>query len=340
MFAAILAVGTAGLGCRGLLGIDDEGVLLSSGDDAGRASEAGDRPDSSLGVDASLVDGGEDAGLTAVDRRFAQWPLPPPAPLLSQYDLTLDTVTDRTTSLVWQRNEPSPVSASYPAAMAFCDGLTLAGQTDWRLPTRMELLTILDYGRAEAGFLNNTVFPDGRSAGGTIAWTASLSLLHARLDERISLDLFTSAVATTLVAQSSLLVRCLRGGPATSPVNRYLVASGTARDVRTGLVWQVVPSATPASLAVAQAACAELKLGAFASGWRLPTIRELVSLIDESREQAPLLPPIFSAGPAAKTWSSTERHNPRTANFVVDFATADITPEEFATPALAARCVH
>ena len=46
---------------------------------------------------ASGFDAAFDAGATAVDRRFAVWPLPPVKPLLSSYVLT----TDKTTGLEW-----------------------------------------------------------------------------------------------------------------------------------------------------------------------------------------------------------------------------------------------
>jgi hypothetical protein len=133
--------------------------------------------------------------------------------------------------------------------------------------------------------------------------------------------------------------RCVRGGPVTSPVDRFVVANGTARDVRTGLVWQVTPLPTVLLFDEATAACAALVLGGFSTGWRLPHVRELLSLIDESREQTPLLPAIFAAGPAPLFWSSTTR-TPSNASYSVDFTTSNISPRAVATETLSARCVR
>lgn len=58
-------------------------------------------------------------------------------------DDTSGTVLDNDTGLVWQRGVPAPAYTWY-GALAYCEGLSLAGQTDWRLPTRKELHTIVD----------------------------------------------------------------------------------------------------------------------------------------------------------------------------------------------------
>jgi hypothetical protein len=57
------------------------------------------------------------------------------------------TVTDTVTGLMWQKVVPTGTFAQ-PEAVAFCQTLNLAGHNDWRLPSRIELLSIVDYGRA------------------------------------------------------------------------------------------------------------------------------------------------------------------------------------------------
>lgn len=56
------------------------------------------------------------------------------------------TVTDRCTGLMWQK-ETAPGTYNWCAAVTYCDGLTLAGKDDWRLPNVRELQSIVDYGR-------------------------------------------------------------------------------------------------------------------------------------------------------------------------------------------------
>lgn len=57
-----------------------------------------------------------------------------------------EAIRDRVTGLTWQRI-PEQRSFSWDEAKAYCELLELAGYTDWRLPRRMEMVSIVDYGR-------------------------------------------------------------------------------------------------------------------------------------------------------------------------------------------------
>jgi len=56
------------------------------------------------------------------------------------------TVTDRSTDLVWQQKDDGR-TRDWPAALAYCEALKLAGHDDWRLPNVKELQSIVDYRR-------------------------------------------------------------------------------------------------------------------------------------------------------------------------------------------------
>jgi hypothetical protein len=58
-----------------------------------------------------------------------------------------DTVLDRTTGLLWSRENVSGGSMNWKAAQEACKKLQLGGHSDWRLPTIRELLTLVDYER-------------------------------------------------------------------------------------------------------------------------------------------------------------------------------------------------
>jgi hypothetical protein len=66
------------------------------------------------------------------------------APNLESYTDNGDgTLTDNLTGLVWQQvAAPSPYTQ--PAALGYCADLSLAGHSDWRLPSVTELLSIVD----------------------------------------------------------------------------------------------------------------------------------------------------------------------------------------------------
>jgi formylglycine-generating enzyme required for sulfatase activity len=70
------------------------------------------------------------------------------------------TVTDTYTSLMWQQDGPT-TKKNWEQALAYCEGLTLGGYTDWRLPTPKELHSLVDYSHYNQGFptINNDNFP-------------------------------------------------------------------------------------------------------------------------------------------------------------------------------------
>lgn len=56
------------------------------------------------------------------------------------------TVTDTETGLMWQKGT-APGTYTWQQALAYAEELTLAGHSDWRLPNRNELQTLVDYSR-------------------------------------------------------------------------------------------------------------------------------------------------------------------------------------------------
>ena len=61
------------------------------------------------------------------------------------FDVSRDEVAvDRVTGLMWQRKLVEQ-PASFAGAREACESLTLAGYDDWRLPSRIELVSILDW---------------------------------------------------------------------------------------------------------------------------------------------------------------------------------------------------
>lgn len=57
------------------------------------------------------------------------------------------TVTDQKSGLIWMKSDDG-TARIWQGAGEYCNGLVFAGQDDWRLPTKFELDSIVDYGRS------------------------------------------------------------------------------------------------------------------------------------------------------------------------------------------------
>lgn len=77
------------------------------------------------------------------------------------------TVYDRSTKLLWQQAENARMV--WQAAADRCEDLTLAGRSDWRLPTKEELATLVDRNRTDPA-ADTRFFPKTKS---TAYWTGS-----------------------------------------------------------------------------------------------------------------------------------------------------------------------
>src|SRR5580658_2325767 len=121
------------------------------------------------------------AGPVCLVPNWAEWPMPNAqvdvtngAPNLESYTDNGDgTVTDKVTGLMWQQSVES-VTYTQPDALAYCAGLSLAGYTDWRLPTVIELISIVDPG-ASSPALNTKYFPAVAFWENAGFWTSTLT---------------------------------------------------------------------------------------------------------------------------------------------------------------------
>lgn len=162
--------GTDDLGAPDDAGTDDAGPADLGADDLGPAD---------LGApDLGTPDMGGFCPPTLVrpsgDVRWPQYPMPGSAGHPRGYHVNTvaadETVLDCVTGLEWQR-ALDPSSFSQAEAIAYCDGLIYAGFSDWRLATRVELVTLLDYAIATPSPTLDTVAFPGTPAD--VFWSAS-----------------------------------------------------------------------------------------------------------------------------------------------------------------------
>lgn len=156
-FGGAALVALALVACNGILGLDEYERVECTG----RVCDGGGTVD--VGFDDGGTDGGPgDGGKGADPVSWARWPMPnykvdggalPNEPALT---VAGDEVTDTITRLVWRRLPATQSSLeSLEAAKSACDAIGAPG--DWRLPKRIELVTLLDYGH-DKPFIDTTKF--------------------------------------------------------------------------------------------------------------------------------------------------------------------------------------
>jgi hypothetical protein len=212
-----------------------------------------------------------------------------------------DLVSDDATGLTWQRNVAErndascsgPVTLNRDEATCYCNSLSLPDATfGWRLPSRVELITLLSYGSEP--IIDTNAFPDTPSdyfwtssteSDGGGGWYVSLGsgAVNLRRDD----------------TNAYYFVRCVRGGSRSAPAAyHYTVGSGTLAgtvlDNGTQLRWQTAFFG-PESTADLAADCAASTVGG--RSWRSPNLSELLSLVDETLSAPAYDGGLFQSGP-------------------------------------------
>lgn len=199
------------LACNAVLGLGDYEKVDCQKD----ACDGGDAAVSEAAADAAQETSSfpdVEAGSYDPKRAWASWPMPnpiedggPPNPPDSSVT-DAGTVVDNVTKLEWENNGANaPSKMSVAEAQSYCATLGASrygGHIDWRLPTRIELVTLIDYTR-DAGAMIDRAFA---GAPADFYWTAS----PVSGGDTWMID-FVSGDVTTQTRPSGR-VRCVRAG--------------------------------------------------------------------------------------------------------------------------------
>ncbi|MHC1711143.1 MAG: DUF1566 domain-containing protein [Solidesulfovibrio sp.] len=240
---------------------------------------------------------------------------------------------DLATGLIW------PVDAGlagfplpWMEALALVAGLAgdgWLGRTDWRLPNRRELRSLLSYGAARPSlppghpfynvflgwyWTSTTAAPAlgyawyvhmeggrmfyGKKDQDCLCWPVAGTARLPRTGQDRCFDAMGRDIGCAGMGQDGAL---LSGTPWPTP--RFVADGEGVRDRLTGLVWAVRADAAGGPVSWEEALAVAGAYGA--GGWRLPNINELESLVDAGRHH-PALPaahPFTDVGEAY--WSST-----------------------------------
>jgi hypothetical protein len=229
---------------------------------------------------------------------------------LSYTDNGDGTVTDNNTGLMWQKEGDGSIynwyqasgtyDASYnPTSQDACGSLDLGSYPDWRLPTKKELMSIVNYAIPYPGPTIEPVFSN------TISYYWASTTLADNPSYAWIVNFLEGSVYNTNINDidnAYFYVRCVRGGqyPVQSFVNNE---DGTVTDNNTGLMWQ---QAEPDYMTWEQALnyCEGLNL-ANETDWRLPNIKEFESLTDDTRYDPAMDTNFFPNASSSFYWSST-----------------------------------
>jgi hypothetical protein len=200
------------------------------------------------------------------------------------------SVLDSVTGLMWEDTASAVVQ--WGAAEAYCTSLGVG----WRLPSRLELLSILDYGRTEPATDPHFFFSSGV---GDFCASKSLTPDGAGV---WGFDFSQGAGSLVDRTAATVRVRCVLGTEAQAclaPSHDGLAV----RDSRTGLTWLRRPPEELFTWPGALDYCESLDEAGF-DDWRLPSVKELQSLVDDGRIFPAIDVEVFP-GTSGVFWSSS-----------------------------------
>ena len=247
-------------------------------------------------------------------------------------------VLDNETGLVWEKTPSQGASTTgWSDAILICQQNGTGGRHGWRIPSAQELETLIDAGGS------------GLAAGNPFTgiapiyyWSSTTSQDDPSSARAVGFGgLYSGSLEKGDSADAGLW--CVRGASSADPHvdntlgpwSQDLSASGsdschTSRftcvltnaavlDHETGLVWARDPATNPLVATQGDAAdtCVKLVLGG-KTGWRLPTVVELMSLLDPSVVNPALSLPVghpFLNVPYLYLWTSTASPAPYAGSF-------------------------
>jgi hypothetical protein len=224
------------------------------------------------------------------------------------------TVTDNLTGLMWAQDANMAGAKTWSNAISYCNDLTHAGYSDWRLPNRKELRSLLDYSKY------GPVLPQGHPFTNVQSYYWSSTTEASYTDCAWYVGMYDGHVYRDYKSHNYYVwpVRFGDGGiielPQTGQKSSYLggddgdlqegvswplprfvdLGDGTIADKLTGLIWtkdaNLAGSKTwQEALDYVAGMNSGTKKNFGYTDWRLPNINELESLID-AEQYGPALP--------------------------------------------------
>lgn len=191
-----------------------------------------------------------------------------------------NVVTDANTGLMWEKSGAATMK-TWTEATAYCQNLSLDGISDWRLPTFLELATIVHYGQVNPA-IDASNFPGSQSDN---YWSATTKPVTG--GEGAIIVNFAYGESQPLIMSSTAFVRCVHGPSLYQNGLKFTGdgfnpnSNGILEDQDSGLMWIYGAMAVTNGWDDVRRVCPYISYAGY-SDWRLPTIKELAALSRQS----------------------------------------------------------
>ena len=249
------------------------------------------------------------------------------------------TITDNITGLMWQQADGGEMTIEN--AIIYCDNLVLGGFSDWRLPTKQESMSILNLDKNNPA-LNTVYFPNTNAEywwTSTVNYANPNSIWITNAGGGTGPKLKTETISAGGIKRFH--PRAVRSLTTSTIVTHFTDnGDGTITDNVTNLIWQKAPNTTTYTWEQAISYAENLDL-AGSSDWRLPNIKELVSINDETTNAPSINTTYFPTMVSARYWSSTTQFAPGgTSAWFNDFQNFGISSYDLKTISHNVICVR
>ncbi|HTU63636.1 MAG TPA: DUF1566 domain-containing protein, partial [Polyangiales bacterium] len=187
------------------------------------------------------------------------------------------------------------------------------GRGAWRVPTKIELESLIDVNRVNAvdplfddfpidSVWSSSPFPNTLVDGLKMSWQVDM------------MDGASGGRGRTKASR----VRCVSSAHATGGNMPALEFTGdVARDANTQLEWQRYPDSATRNWRDALAYCKQLELDG--GGWHLPSLKELLTIVDATRHEPAIHMRTFDTHQRESFWTSSEYLDSRSGAYLVEF---------------------
>lgn len=125
------------------------------------------------------------------------------SPNTLERDDSKEVVIDNKSNLMWQDNaDVKSIKKNWESSAEYCQNLSLAQQQDWRLPTKDELLLIVDHKRS-----NPAIYTEFKNVASDYYWSSSSNINYSDFAWNVT---FYFGIENNNYKDKNYYIRCVR----------------------------------------------------------------------------------------------------------------------------------